>query len=78
MLNAYSLAQELGDVKVSNMIMVGALVGSAAISLSLDEISAAVGVLSSGKVLQKNMVALRKGFDFTQTRQEDVRSTQAC
>jgi indolepyruvate ferredoxin oxidoreductase beta subunit len=70
MLDAYSLAQELGDAKASNMIMVGALIGSEAIPLSLDEINESVGALSPGKVLQKNRVALRKGFDFTQSRQK--------
>jgi indolepyruvate ferredoxin oxidoreductase beta subunit len=78
LLDAYSLAQELGDAKASNMIMVGALIGSEAIPLSLDEINESVGVLSPGKVLQKNRLALRKGFDLTQSRQKDIRSTEAC
>jgi indolepyruvate ferredoxin oxidoreductase beta subunit len=78
MLDANALAQDLNDPQSSNMIMVGALIGSAAIPLSLDEISTAVGVQSPAMVLQKNIVALRKGFDFIQSRQQKERSTETC
>lgn len=77
-LDAYSLAQELGDAKTSNMIMVGALIGSEAIPLSLGEINEAVGALSPGKVVQKNIAALRKGFDFIHTRQTKIRGVETC
>lgn len=63
MLDAALLAQDLSDAKVLNMIMVGGLIGSGAVPLSLQEVNEAVGVLSSSEVLQKNMAALRMGFD---------------
>jgi indolepyruvate ferredoxin oxidoreductase beta subunit len=72
MLDANALAQELGDAKISNMIMVGALIGSEAIPLSLDEINTAVENLSPARALMMNANALRKGFDFTRARQKDT------
>ena len=73
-LDAYALANELGDTKASNMIMVGALLGSEAIPLSLDEINNVVEDLSPARALKMNATALRKGFDFTQARQTETRS----
>ncbi len=72
LLNANKLAQDLGDARAANMVMVGALLGSEAIPLSLDEIITAVENLSPAGVVEKNTMALRKGFDCTQARLEDT------
>lgn len=78
LLDAVSLAQDLGDAKALNMIMLGGLVGSDAIPLSLHEINAAMQVLTPSEMLQKNISALKTGFDFAQVQQQDARSTEAC
>ncbi len=77
LLDGVSLAQDLSDVKALNMIMVGALIGSDTIPLSLREVTAAAEALSRGAARQKNILALRKGFDVTQT-SKNVRSTEPC
>ena len=78
LLDAVSLAQELSDAKALNMIMVGGLIGSDAIPLSLHEVNVAVEAISRGAALQKNIAALKKGFACTQSRQEKIRSTEPC
>jgi len=72
MLDAAALIQELSDVRTLNMIMVGGLIGSDAIPLSLDEVNEAVSTLLSGEALQNNIAALKKGFDCTRAGQKDV------
>jgi len=78
LLDAASLAQNLGNAKAMNMVMVGGLIGSDAIPLSLDDVNEAVRDLSPAKALQKNIVALKTGFACTQSRQEAARSTEPC
>jgi indolepyruvate ferredoxin oxidoreductase beta subunit len=78
LLDAASLAQNLSNAKAMNMIMVGGLIGSDAIPLSLDDVNEAVRDLSPAKALQKNIAALKTGFDCTRSRQEDARSTEPC
>ncbi len=78
LLDAASLAQNLGNAKAMNMIMVGGLIGSDAIPLSLDDVDEAVRDLSPAKALQKNVTALKTGFDCTQSWQEAARSTEPC
>jgi len=63
LLNAAALARDFSDAKAVNMIMVGGLIGTGALPLSLDDVSEAAGTLSPSAVLQKNLAALRQGFD---------------
>ncbi len=60
------------------MIMVGALIGSDAVPLSLDEINEAVRALSVGTALKKNLAALSRGFEFILSRKNKPGSTQVC
>jgi len=57
LLDAIALAQEGGDARILNMIMVGALIGSGAVPLSLDEVDAAVQTLLPGEALPKKLGA---------------------
>jgi len=66
LLDAIALAQEGGDARILNMIMVGALIGSGAVPLSLDEVDAAVQTLLPGEALPKNLAALKIGYDSIQ------------
>ncbi len=77
-LDAAPLARDLDDTRAVNMIMVGGLIGSDAIPLSLSDVSTAAGELSSGDALQKNKAALKMGFDCIQARRKEVRSTEPC
>ncbi len=77
-MDANSLAQDLGGSKALNMIMVGGLIGSDAIPLSLNDVSEAIGVLSSGDALQNNEAALKRGFECIQARRKEVRSEESC
>lgn len=73
-LDTAALLRELGDARALNMVMVGALIGSGAIPLSLDEVNDAAGALLAGGALQKNVAALSKGFECTHAGQPEARS----
>jgi len=78
-LDAVSLAQDLGDAKASNMIMVGGLIGSNAIPLSLEEVCGAAAILSPSDALRnQNIAALRKGFECAQQHRKNERNTESC
>ena len=78
-IDAVSLAQDLGDAKAANMIMVGGLIGSHAIPLSLQDVCEAVVALSPNEALQKqNVAALTSGFEKTRTQRMNVRSVESC
>lgn len=67
LLDTDSLAEDLDDPAVVNMIMVGALIGSDAIPLSLSDVNEAAESLSAGAALTRNIAGLKKGFDCTHT-----------
>jgi indolepyruvate ferredoxin oxidoreductase beta subunit len=78
-LDAVSLAQDLGDAKAANMIMVGGLIGSDAIPLSLQDVCEAVAALSPSEVLQKqNVAALTKGSECTRLQRQNLGSAEQC
>ncbi len=71
LVDAAALARDSNNALAMNMIMVGGLIGSDAIPLSLNDVIDAVGMLSAGAALENNITALKKGFDCTQNRQKD-------
>jgi len=78
LLDTAPLIQELGGARALNMIMVGGLIGSDAIPLSLNEVNEAAAELLPGEAVQKNIAALKKGFDCARAGKQDERNTEPC
>jgi indolepyruvate ferredoxin oxidoreductase beta subunit len=65
-LDAYSLAQDLDDARVMNMVMVGALLKTDVSLLTLDDVNEAVETLAPRQAVAKNIAALAMGFERVQ------------
>jgi indolepyruvate ferredoxin oxidoreductase beta subunit len=63
-INANELALKAGSQIASNIVMVGALVGSGKIDLTLEDVSNVLSERFKGKTLEINMNALRMGYEY--------------
>jgi indolepyruvate ferredoxin oxidoreductase beta subunit len=68
LLNANELAVKAGSPISSNIVMLGALIGSKTVDLSLEEVSSVLSERFKGKTLEVNMNALRMGYDYVSSR----------
>ena len=62
-LDATDMAMELGSAIMTNIVMLGALVGSNSIPLSIEDVEEEVKATFPGSKSNLNLRALRKGFD---------------
>jgi indolepyruvate ferredoxin oxidoreductase beta subunit len=63
-INANELALKAGSQIASNIVMVGALVGSGKVDLTLEDVSNVLSERFKGKTLEINMNALRMGYEY--------------
>ena len=63
-INANELALKAGSQIASNIVMVGALVGSGKVDLTLEDVSNILSERFKGKTLEINMNALRMGYEY--------------
>jgi len=66
-LNATDMAMELGSAIMTNIVMLGALIGSNSIPLSIKEVEEEVKDTFPGPKSDLNLRALRKGFQETRS-----------
>jgi len=66
-LDATSTAMELGSAIMTNIVMLGALIGSNSVPLSIKEIEEEVKATFPGSKSDLNLRALKKGFDETRS-----------
>ena len=62
-LDAFKLAKDTGNAWLLNMVMVGALIGTGSIPLSLEDINHVAENLSPPEILVLNLKAIQTGFD---------------
>jgi len=75
LLDTNSLPPGHSAASALNMIMVGGLIGSGAIMLSLDDVNEAVCALLPSEALPNNIDALRMGFDLIRNGKNAVSNT---
>ncbi|MCC5999155.1 MAG: 2-oxoacid:acceptor oxidoreductase family protein, partial [Thermofilum sp.] len=63
-INANELALKAGSQIASNIVMVGALVGSGKVDLTLEDVVNVLSERFKGKTLEINMNALRMGYEY--------------
>lgn len=63
-INANELALKAGSQIASNIVMVGALVGSGKVDLTLEDVSNVLSERFKGRTLEINMNALRMGYEY--------------
>ncbi|MEA3559521.1 MAG: indolepyruvate oxidoreductase subunit beta [Candidatus Thermoplasmatota archaeon] len=64
-LSAKEMAQKAGNVKTTNVVLLGALVGTEAIPFSFEEVKEAVKASVPQKVLEANLKAFELGYSET-------------